>query len=141
MFLPQFTGKLSHKVVKNICSCHNSLANYRIKLHKYASPEVGIKRTTLALIGTEYRGWCKFSYHGILTSPVPACMVRNNMWAYLEITWIKASYMEQFLIMDSCSVSRNSSIQSFLIWSSFRSWILIMWAEIAQFKVPYMEQF
>ena len=98
MILPQFTGKLSHKVVKNICSCHNSLASYHIKLYKYASPEVGIKRTTLALIGTEYRGWCKFSYHGILTSPVPACMVRNNMWAYLEITWIKAYYMEQFLI-------------------------------------------
>jgi hypothetical protein len=56
MFLPQFTGKLSHKVVKNICSCHNSLANYHIKLYKYASPEVGIKRTTLALIGTEYSG-------------------------------------------------------------------------------------
>jgi hypothetical protein len=47
---------LSHKVVKNICSCHNSPANYHIKLYKYALPEVGIKRTTLALIGTDYRG-------------------------------------------------------------------------------------
>jgi hypothetical protein len=25
-------------------------------LYKYALPEVGIKRTTLALIGTDYRG-------------------------------------------------------------------------------------